>query len=406
MQNIKLKPSQPPPVPISPPPVPRTRSPSPPPPPPLPPTSLLEELGHESPGYGAATTGSSGAEEEERDGAGVGRRGRSADVSSPLSPLCEFPRERLRIIEQLGLGEFGEVNLCEYNDEENEGRPRIVAVKSLLRGSSEATRSEFEREVGLLWRLRDPNIAKVLGACLRVNEDGGRTPGKEGPEDRNRVTPPLPCVVLEYAEYGDLNQFLQEHLAETASSPLPLSANTLSYGCLIYMATQIASGMKYLESLNFVHRDLATRNCLVGKSYFIKISDLGMSRSTYSADYYKVDGRNSLPVRWMAWESILMGKFTTKSDVWSFAVTLWEILTFAREQPFEDLTDDKVIENVTHYIEGNNKQVLLPQPINCPKEIYDLMCECWQRNDRDRPNFREIHLFLQRKNLGYKPEMD
>ncbi|XP_046391310.1 discoidin domain-containing receptor 2-like isoform X3 [Ischnura elegans] len=402
------KPSQPPPPPISPPPAPRTQSPSPPPPPPLPPTSILEGLSHQSPGYGAATTGSSEAEDEGEGAAGARHRRRgprgsdAAPVSSPLSPLCEFPRERLRIIEQLGLGEFGEINLCEYEDEENNGRPRIVAVKSLLRGSSETTRAEFEREVGLLWRLRDPNIARVLGACL--SEEGARTPGREGAEDR--TTPPLPCVVLEYAEYGDLNQFLQEHLAETASSPLPLSANTLSYGCLIYMATQIASGMKYLESLNFVHRDLATRNCLVGKSYSIKISDLGMSRSTYAADYFKFDGRNSLPVRWMAWESILMGKFTTKSDVWSFAVTLWEILTFAREQPFEDLTDEKVIENVTHYIEGNNKQVLLPQPINCPKEIYDLMCECWQRNDRDRPNFREIHLFLQRKNLGYKPEMD
>lgn len=91
--------------------------------------------------------------------------------------------------------------------------------------------------------------------------------------------------------------------------------------------------------------------------------------------------------------------------MWSFAVTLWEVLTFAREQPYEDMNDEKVIENVGHFYHNNSNGVFLPQPINCPKEIYDLMRECWQRNDSERPNFREIHLFLQRKNLGYQPEV-
>ncbi len=87
-------------------------------------------------------------------------------------------------------------------------------------------------------------------------------------------------------------------------------------------------------------------------------------------------------------------------------MTLWELLTFAREQPLEDLTDEQVIENCTHYFHNDGSQVYLPQPTGCPKEIYDLMRETWNREEADRPAFKEIHMFLQRKNMGYDPKTD
>ncbi|XP_022253269.1 discoidin domain-containing receptor 2-like, partial [Limulus polyphemus] len=305
------------------------------------------------------------------------------------SPVREIPRHRLRFLEKLGEGQFGEVHLCEAEgipelvDVPCYGNKTLVAVKTLRQDASDQVRTDFYKEVKILSRLRDPNIVHVLGVCTREE--------------------PL-AMIVEYMENGDLNQFLQQHIPDGAAYR-SVNAKTLSYGSLIYMATQVASGMKYLEYINFVHRDLATRNCLVGRGYTLKVADFGMSRDLYTADYYRIEGRAMLPIRWMAWESILLGKFTTRSDVWAFAVTLWEILTFARQQPYSDSTDEQVIENVGHFYHNDGLHVLPSQPPNCPKEIYDLMRECWQRNDNDRPNFREIHLFLQRKNLGYSPQL-
>ncbi|XP_050425445.1 discoidin domain-containing receptor 2 [Adelges cooleyi] len=313
---------------------------------------------------------------------------RSDDTLCQFPP--EFPRDNLSIIQTLTKTHFGEIHLCEIKSFPDEllqmtsVKCKLVTVKSLRKGVSESTKHDFYDEVESLWKIRDPNITKVLGCCL-----------SEEPF----------CIINEFMQHGDLNQFLQEHVAVTAA-PLPPYAKTLSYGCLMHMATQIASGMKYLEVINFVHRDLSARNCLVGPNYTVKVSNMSLSKSVYSADYFDFEGRLSLPIRWMAWESVLLNKHTPRSDVWSFAVTLWEILTFAREQPYDELSDQHVVDNITRLYQNDVNFVLLPQPINCPKEIYDLMCECWQRDDKSRPNFREIHLFLQRKNLGYKPECD
>ncbi|XP_037828921.1 discoidin domain-containing receptor 2 isoform X3 [Kryptolebias marmoratus] len=309
-------------------------------------------------------------------------------ITGADSSMREFPREKLTFKEKLGEGQFGEVHLCEaeglrdFLDEElsAEGNQEslLVAVKKLREDANKNARNDFLKEIRIMSRLRDPNIVRLLAVC--VDKD------------------PL-CMITEYMENGDLNQFLGGlRLKETTDKDKTGQEermDMISYTQLIGMAVQIASGMKYLSSLNFVHRDLATRNCLVGKNYTIKIADFGMSRNLYRGDYYRIQGRAVLPIRWMSWESILLGKFTMASDVWAFGVTLWEILTLCKEQPYSQLSDEQVIENTGEFFRNQGKQVYLPKPLCCPDGVYsDLMLSCWRRNAKERPSFQEIHTQL------------
>ncbi|XP_067940716.1 discoidin domain-containing receptor 2-like [Watersipora subatra] len=293
--------------------------------------------------------------------------------------IPRIPYESLRLLEKIGSGQYGEVHLCQMTVQQEDGeQTKLVAMKKLQSTAGELTKSDFMREIKIMSKLRHPNIIQVLGIC----SDSANSS----------------CVVTEYMSKGDLNQVLQNHVPEGTAL---LNKPPLSQSTLLYITTQIALGMSYLEQLNVTHRDLAARNCLVGDNYQVKISDFGMSRNLYSKQYYKVEGRVVLPIRWMAWESVLLGKFTTMSDVWSFGVTLWEIFSFAREQPFMRLSDDDVISNCMNYY--NNKMadvIVLPQPSQCSKKIYELMLACWNHDDFNRPTFENITTFLRGSPLG------
>uniref|UniRef100_A0A1W7RHY1 Epithelial discoidin domain-containing receptor 1 n=1 Tax=Agkistrodon contortrix contortrix TaxID=8713 RepID=A0A1W7RHY1_AGKCO len=296
----------------------------------------------------------------------------------------EFPRERLIFKEKLGEGQFGEVHLCEVENPQDlpslefpfnvrKGRPLLVAVKILRSDATKNARNDFLKEVKIMSRLKDPNIVRLLGVCVRDD--------------------PL-CMITEYMENGDLNQFLSGHELEDKLGSSPSGRPTISYPTLVHLGAQIASGMAFLASLNFVHRDLATRNCLVGEGFTIKIADFGMSRNLYAGDYYRIQGRAVLPIRWMAWECILMGKFTMASDVWAFGVTLWEILMLCQEQPYSQLTDEAVIENAGEFFRHQGKQIYLCRPPACPLAVYEMMLRCWTREAKDRPLFQHLHCFL------------
>ncbi|XP_049961604.1 discoidin domain-containing receptor 2-like [Schistocerca serialis cubense] len=299
--------------------------------------------------------------------------------------LLEYPRHRLRLVEKVGEGSFGMVLLCEadgapeLNGLTSSHKKRLVLVKSLWRGCSQQTREEFLRECGWLSSLQDSNVCRTLAVCSAEE--------------------PL-CALQEHGDLGALPSVLREHTPDSISSSL---GPAHSYGCLIYLATQIAAGMKYLEGLKLVHRDLAARNCVVGPDFSLKVSDHAMFCSRYDLDYYLSDTQTKLPVRWMSWESVLLGEYSTKSDVWAFGVTLWETLTLCAVQPLAELSDQQVVENCSRWQLDDGRQRCPARPAACPRELFDLMAECWRRDAALRPRFAEIHLFLQRKNLGYGP---
>ncbi|XP_072916044.1 high affinity nerve growth factor receptor-like [Hemitrygon akajei] len=268
---------------------------------------------------------------------------------------------------ELGEGAFGKVFLAEWQKHRDGEEPMLVAVKA-LKEATESARTDFQREAELLTFLQHQHIVTFHGVC---------TQGE-----------PL-LMVFEYMKHGDLNRFLrcQGPDAPMLGSGSEQTLGPLKMPQLLHIAQQIAAGMVYLASLHFVHRDLATRNCLVGEGMMVKIGDFGMSRDIYSTDYYRVGGCTMLPIRWMPPESIMYRKFTAESDIWSFGVVLWEIFTYGK-QPWYQLSNTEAIECIT---QGR----VLECPRGCPREVYAIMRGCWTRDPQQRLSIKEIHERLQ-----------
>ncbi|XP_007946609.1 high affinity nerve growth factor receptor [Orycteropus afer afer] len=303
------------------------------------------------------------------EGKGCGLQGHIIENPQYFSDACVHHIKRKDIVLkwELGEGAFGKVFLAECYNLLPDQDKMLVAVKA-LKEVSESARQDFQREAELLTMLQHQHIVRFFGVC---------TEGR-----------PL-LMVFEYMRHGDLNRFLRSHGpdAKLLAGREDVAPGPLGLGQLLGIASQVAAGMVYLAGLHFVHRDLATRNCLVGQGLVVKIGDFGMSRDIYSTDYYRVGGRTMLPIRWMPPESILYRKFTTESDVWSFGVVLWEIFTYGK-QPWYQLSNTEAIECIT---QGHE----LERPRACPPEVYAIMRGCWQREPQQRHSIKDVHARLQ-----------
>ncbi|XP_022793754.1 receptor-like tyrosine-protein kinase kin-15 isoform X2 [Stylophora pistillata] len=274
----------------------------------------------------------------------------------------EIPRDRLTISEEkLGRGEFGEVKKGIYL--RTDGNELSVAVKTLKDNKDRQQRMALIKELETLIQVgRHPNIVSLVGACT--------------------FEEPL-CVVIEFVSGGSLDKLLQGSRVQNQQvDPYVNIWSRLTERELLRIASDVSSGMRHLESKQCIHRDLACRNVLVGKGLIAKVADFGMARDVSADGQYIKTTEGRVPWLWMSMEA-LRGTCTIKGDVWSFGVTLWEIVTLG-ELPYKD------IKGILELHELLEEGARLPKPPHCSDELYNIMLGCWQRNPDERPSFDQL----------------
>ncbi|XP_038064856.1 tyrosine kinase receptor Cad96Ca-like [Patiria miniata] len=290
-----------------------------------------------------------------------------ASASEFSGPAKEFPRDKLHILGQLGSGSFAVVYKAEAEGIIRRGTNTTVAVKMLKESATPNDQSDFKKELQVYAMLdRHPNVLSMLGYCT----------------DKDPM-----YIILEYVPHGDLQTYLR-HI-RTGTEPFYLKKGEfkekkdLTPTEILTFASQVVRGMEYLASKQCIHRDLATRNILLGKEMVCKVSDFGLAREVAEKSQYEMKSQGKIPVRWMAPESLLSNMYTSKSDVWSFGVLLWELVTLG-SHPYPGMSSQKVIDEI-------KQGYRLPKPEHCSDDIYQIMKDCWQEKPEDRPDFAGLH---------------
>uniref|UniRef100_A0A3Q2YA99 receptor protein-tyrosine kinase n=1 Tax=Hippocampus comes TaxID=109280 RepID=A0A3Q2YA99_HIPCM len=273
-------------------------------------------------------------------------------------------RHKLTLGKTLGEGEFGSVMEGQLTQEDSVLRVAVKTMKIAI-----CTRSEMEdflREATCMKEFDHANVMRLLGVCLQTVESEGF---------------PSPVVILPYMKHGDLHTYLL--YSRLGDCPVYLPSQML-----VRFMTDIARGMEYLSNKNFIHRDLAARNCMLNENMNVCVADFGLSKKIYNGDYYRQGRISKMPVKWIAIESLADRVYTTKSDVWSFGVTMWEIATRG-QTPYPGVENSEIYD----YLRQGNR---LKQPPDCLDNIYALMFSCWLLSPKDRPPFESLRCELEK----------
>ncbi|XP_052831845.1 uncharacterized protein LOC106870410 isoform X2 [Octopus bimaculoides] len=292
----------------------------------------------------------------------------ATDNNEPNSRIVSFqqafPRKQLTYLSEMGMGWFGQVVQGIADNVLVGVRQSNVVVQVLRDDASALEMQKFLQEVAGYRILDHPNVLRLLGMCTEA----------------------IPFLILfEYFPLGDLKSYLIEQ-----ENKLPMHKERK---LLLHFAVDVACGLACLHRHNYVHCDLALRNCLVTNDLSVKVGDYGLAEDLYKEDYYDT-GCDLLPVRWMAPETLTLQKgvwrtkaFTPQANIWSYGVSMWELIQFGR-QPYHWLTDEQVLDCVVL-----KKTEVLPVP-NYPEHqkinIYELMKMCWQKPEQ-RPTIEELH---------------
>ncbi|XP_033760964.1 tyrosine-protein kinase RYK-like [Pecten maximus] len=273
-------------------------------------------------------------------------------------------RKRISLAEMLLEGTFGKVyqgTLLSEGDN-NFGADQEIIVKTVTDQARSDQVHLFLTESCMMKGLVHQNIYPVIGACV---------------EDQL-----CPYVIYPNTTEGNLKKFLQKcGVSDTGSHC------TLSTQQLVYLAIQIVRGIQFLHRQKILHKDIATRNCVIDNDLVLKITDNALSRDLFSGDYNCLGDNENRPIKWLSIEALLEKRFSTASDVWSFGVTLWELMTVG-QQPYADIDP---FEMAAYLREGYR----IAQPINCPDELFSVMACCWAGTPEERPKFSQLLICLQ-----------
>uniref|UniRef100_G1TUQ5 Muscle associated receptor tyrosine kinase n=1 Tax=Oryctolagus cuniculus TaxID=9986 RepID=G1TUQ5_RABIT len=284
---------------------------------------------------------------------------------NPKLLSLEYPRNNIEYVRDIGEGAFGRVfqarapGLLPYEPF------TMVAVKMLKEEASADMQADFQREAALMAEFDNPNIVKLL------------------------VCAPWEAMCLLFDTWlRRPHEFLHTDLSARCQVSSPV-VPPLSWAEKICIATGGGSRhVVYPQNCNSATGNLPPRTGMGVRNWGWKIADFGLSRNIYSADYYKANENDAIPIRWMPPESIFYNRYTTESDVWAYGVVLWEIFSYGL-QPYYGMAHEEVI----YYVRDGN---ILSCPENCPLELYNLMRLCWSRLPADRPSFTSIHRILER----------
>uniref|UniRef100_A0A4W3JI28 Tyrosine-protein kinase receptor TYRO3 n=1 Tax=Callorhinchus milii TaxID=7868 RepID=A0A4W3JI28_CALMI len=283
-----------------------------------------------------------------------------------------IPEQQLILGRTLGRGEFGSVKEAQLKMED--GSSQKVAVKIVKTDvNSSGDIEELLREAACMKDFDHPNVIKVIGVSL---------------QSRANRRLPVPMVLLPFMKHGDLHSFLV--MSRLGEQPTEMPVQTL-----LKFMIDIARGMEYLSQKNFIHRDLATRNCMLNEDMGVCVADFGLSRKLYSGDYYRQGSAGKLPVKWIALESLADNVYTLHSDVWSFGVTMWEISTRG-QTPYPGIENAEIYD---YLLQGHR----LKQPPHCTPMLYQLMSECWHTEPKLRPSFQSLRQSLEELLAGFSP---
>lgn len=290
--------------------------------------------------------------------------------SLPTPTPWEFSRSKLRFVSVLGEGNFGVVWKAEARGFGDFAAGEVlVAVKMVKDNAGPKEKCDLLRELSVMQQLGPhQNVVSLLGCCTQTAE------------------PHL--VIMEYIMFGKLLTFLRDHRLRHNYFNFSSDTAALTSRDLTRFACQVANGCEYLQSRGIIHRDLAARNILVDHNKLCKIADFGMARSLQDMDseIYEQKSKGAQPVRWMAPESLCLNIFTHKSDVWSFGILCWEIVTLGAT-PYPGLSAREVMCQVT-------KGYRLERPEHCRPELYRLLAKCWHYDVNKRPSFHQLNMEL------------